>query len=112
METGIGRRAPQLSAGLIDDLRRMNPWWEGQQFPALPITRRHLVQQIHLRLKRRLAPAVVVRGPRQIGKTTAQMHVLQDLLESGVPPRNIFRIQADESRELAAFATEPILRLV
>ncbi len=112
METVIGRRAPPLSAGLIDDLRRMNPWWEGRALPALPATRRHLVRQIHLRLKRRLAPAVVVRGPRQIGKTTAQMHVLQDLLESGVPPRNIFRIQADESPELAAFATEPILRLV
>ena len=112
METVIERRSPRLSAGLIDDLSRMNPWWEGRELSPLPATRRHLVHQIHLRLRRRLAPAVVVRGPRQIGKTTAQMQVLQDLLESGVPPRNIFRIQADESPELAAFSTpEPILRL-
>ena len=99
--------------GLVNDLRRMNPWWENNPLPLLPETRRHLVQQIHRRLKLRLAPAVVVRGPRQIGKTTAQLQVLQDLLDSGVPPRNIFRIQADELPELTAFSeSEPILRLI
>jgi len=101
----------QLSEALINDLWRMNPWWGDNPLPALPATRRHLVQQIHLRLKRRLAPAVVVRGPRQIGKTTAQLQVLEDLLAAGVPPRNIFRVQADELPELAGFS-EPILRLV
>src|SRR5947209_16170726 len=101
----------RLPEELVESLWRMNPWWAGNPLPALPVTRRHLVQQIHLRLKRRLAPAVVVRGPRQIGKTTAQLHVLQDLLDSGVPPRNIFRVQADELTEIEAFS-EPILRLV
>jgi predicted AAA+ superfamily ATPase len=106
-------RPPQvkLSEELVQGLWRMNPWWGDNPLPALPVTRRHLVQQIHLRLKHRLAPAVVVRGPRQIGKTTAQLHVLQDLLDSGVPPRNIFRVQADELTEIEAFS-EPILRLV
>jgi hypothetical protein len=37
-----------------------------------------------------------VRGPRQIGKTTAQLQVLGDLLESGVPGHAILRLQADE----------------
>lgn len=100
-----------LPEELVKSLWRMNPWWGGDPLPALPVTRRHLVRQIHLRLERRLAPAVVVRGPRQIGKTTAQLQVLQDLLDSGVPPRNIFRVQADELTEIEAFS-EPILRLV
>jgi predicted AAA+ superfamily ATPase len=109
-------RPPQqedtLTDALVRDLRRMNPWWEGQPLPVLPTTRRHLVAQIHRRLELRLAPAVVVRGPRQIGKTTAQLQILSDLLDRGVPPKNIFRLQADELPDLGHHFTEPILRLV
>src|SRR5213593_4862963 len=101
----------RLPEELVESLWRMNPWWAGNPLPALPVTRRHLVQQIHLRLELRLAPAVVVRGPRQIGKTTAQLQVLQDLLDRGVPPQNIFRVQADDLAALADL-TEPVLRLV
>jgi len=101
----------RLSQGMVQDLRRMNPWWEGKPLPVLPSTRRHLVESIHRRLSMRLAPIVVVRGPRQIGKTTAQLHVLQDLLDRGVPPGNIFRVQCDELPEIAVLS-EPLLRLV
>src|SRR3989304_175683 len=101
----------QLSHELVQDLRRMNPWWEGNPMPVLPHTKRHLVGMIHQRLQLRLAPIVVVRGPRQIGKTTAQLHVLEDLLERGVLPQNIFRVQCDELPEITAHS-EPLLRLV
>jgi len=99
-----------LPVGLIQDIRRMNPWWEGDALPPLPKTRRHLVSAMQRRLDQRLAPIVVVRGPRQIGKTTAQMQLLSDLLEQGVPPRNILRVQCDELPELMKLS-EPILRL-
>src|ERR1700676_2655171 len=98
--------------GLVDARpRRMNPWWEGKPLPVLPPTRRHLVGQMQRRLELRLAPALVVRGPRQIGKTTAQLQLLQDLLDNGVPPRQIFRVQADELPSLKELG-EPLLRLV
>lgn len=100
-----------LSVELIQDLRRMNPWWEGEPMPPLPTTRRHLVQSMRRRLDLRLAPIVVVRGPRQIGKTTAHLQLLSDLLATGVSPRHIFRVQCDELRELMKLS-EPILRLV
>jgi hypothetical protein len=101
----------KLSDGLVRDLRRMNPWWEGKPLPVLPQTRRHLVGHIHRRLQLRLAPIVVVRGPRQIGKTTAQLQVLNDLLERGVRPSHLLRIQCDELPEISALS-EPVLRLV
>jgi len=101
----------QLPEPMVRDLRRMNPWWEDGQAPPLPATRRHLVQQMHRRLEMRLAPAVVVRGPRQIGKTTAQLQVIADLLEQGVPPLHIFRVQADQLSAVEE-VVEPILRLV
>lgn len=100
-----------LSGALVRDLQRMNPWWEGKPQQVLPATRRHLVKQLHSRLELRLAPIVVVRGPRQIGKTTAQLQVLQDLLDRGVPAKNIFRVQCDDLPELSKLS-EPILRLV
>lgn len=104
---------PELRLGdaLVRDLRRSNPWWEGLPTKPLPATRRHLVRQIQSRLERKLAPIVVVRGPRQIGKSTAQMHVLEDLLSAHVPPRCLLRVQADELPSLADLA-EPILRIV
>lgn len=80
-----------LSSELVEDLRRQNPWWEGRAMPVLPPYRRHLVRQIHCRLEWKLAPVVVVRGPRQIGKTTAQGHVIQDLIHAGVEGWRILR---------------------
>lgn len=100
-----------LADGLVRDLRRLNPWWEALPLPQLPSTRRHLVGQIRRRMDARIAPIVVVRGPRQIGKTTAQLQVLQDLLNEKIPARHIFRVQCDELPELVEHE-EPLLRLV
>jgi predicted AAA+ superfamily ATPase len=102
-----------LSGALVQNLRRMNPWWEGRPLPPLPSTRRHLVGAIHRRLDANLAPIVVLRGPRQIGKSTAQEHVIEDLLtRENIPPSCLMRVQFDELKELAGLGTEPILRLV
>jgi predicted AAA+ superfamily ATPase len=101
----------RLRQELVQDLRRMNPWWEGKPMPVLPPTKRHLVEMIHKRLQFRLAPIIVVRGPRQIGKTTAQLQVLQNLLEQGVSPQHLFRVQFDELPEITTHS-EPLLRLV
>jgi predicted AAA+ superfamily ATPase len=100
-----------LSTALVNDLRRLNPWWESKAMPPLPRTRRYLVSQIRSRLDRRLAPMVVVRGPRQIGKTTAQLQVLSDLLGEGVAANQILRLQTDEIPALADLQ-EPLLRVV
>jgi predicted AAA+ superfamily ATPase len=97
---------------VISDLRRMNPWWEANPAQALPPTRRHLVGSIHRRLERKLAPIVVVRGPRQIGKSTAQNQVIEDLLNQGTAPAHLFRVQWDDLAALSRIGREPILRAV
>jgi predicted AAA+ superfamily ATPase len=101
----------RLSSALVADIVRLNPWWEGKPLPVLPVTRRHLVETMDLRLQRNLAPIVVVRGPRQIGKTTAQLQLIQMLLDRGVAPSRIFRLQCDELPEITRLS-EPILRVV
>lgn len=97
---------PQLTA----ELRSLNPWWEGSPVPVQPKTRRQLVEQIRRRLEAEIAPIVVVRGPRQVGKTTAQYQFIEDLLKEGVPARSILRVQFDELASLKKMS-DPILAI-
>lgn len=99
-----------LPIEVVEALRGMNPWWQGDPLPVLPATRRHLVAGMRRRLTLSLAPIVVLRGPRQIGKTTAQFHLISDLLGEGVDPRRILRVQFDEMRSLGRLES-PILRI-
>ena len=78
--------------------------------PLQPTTRRHLVAQMRRRLDANIAPIVVVRRPRQIGKTTAQFQIIQDSLNEGVDPRRILRVQFDDLQTLGKLS-EPILRI-
>lgn len=93
------------------DLHRLNPWWSGGSMRLLPDTRRHLVEQIKRRFTYKLAPIVVVRGSRQIGKTTAYEQIIEDFLQEGMDPRRIFRVQFDDIKTIREY-DEPILRLV
>ena len=95
----------------ISALHQMNPWWKGNAMEQLPLTRRHLVGQIEKRFEYQLAPITVVRGSRQIGKTTACLHVISDLLEKGVHAKRILRIQFDDI-ESFRIGKDPVLTLV
>ena len=101
---------PELPPALVADLRRQNPWWSGDPAPVQPGPRRHLVGQIRRRMSLQLAPIVAVRGPRQVGKTTAQLQVIEDLLAEGVRPNTILRVQFDDLGSLHDLV-DPILRI-
>jgi len=99
-----------LPPALAADLRRLNPWWENAPMLPQPPMRRHLVTQVRRRLDMEIAPIIVVRGPRQVGKTTAQFQIIADLLDEGVPPTSILRVQFDELESLRGVA-EPIVSI-
>jgi predicted AAA+ superfamily ATPase len=99
-----------LPPQLIADLRRLNPWWEGDPMPVQPEMRRHLAGQVRRSVDAGIAPFVVVRGPRQIGKTTAQFQMIQDLLDGSVDPKSILRVQFDDIDSLK-LVKEPILQI-
>lgn len=99
---------PELDAFLRDT----NPWWQGKPAKILPTYRRWAFHSLLRKLETRLAPAVVLRGVRQVGKTTVQEQVIQHLLrEEGVNAKRILRVQFDELPSLAG-STEPILAIV
>lgn len=106
---------PQPSLGLAPELEAFlqdtNPWWAGRPMRPLPPFRRWPFEHTLQRLKSGLAPVTVLRGPRQIGKTTLQEQLIEHLLRhEGVDPRRILRAQFDEIPSLKGLK-DPILSL-
>lgn len=77
-------------------LREQNPWWAGLPAPQAVPYRRWAFDPILRAMRSNLAPAVVVRGPRQVGKSTLQSQVITQLLADGVSPERILHIQFDD----------------
>ena len=112
MTTGnTGYVPPTLPQTLVNNLNINNPWWNDREFPRTPPTRRNLVQRIRRRIDADIAPIVAIRGPRQVGKSTMQLQIISDLLQEGVPPRHIMRVQFDELA-YAHPVEQPILQIV
>ncbi|MGB3061836.1 MAG: AAA family ATPase [Anaerolineae bacterium] len=99
-----------LSAGLEANLRRLNPWWRGLPQAPLPPVKRWAFPIALGRLKHGPTKVTVVSGPRQVGKSTLVLQLIQALLAEGVSPDHIFYIQFDDLPELRRIQ-EPILRL-
>ncbi len=106
-----GSPTTELEPELQRKLHADNPWWRDEPGPLLPGFQRDLVGVIRRRLEQRIAPVIVVRGPRQVGKTTAQQQLIERLLADGLPARNILRVQFDDLPSLRGWQ-EPILRIV
>lgn len=101
----------RLPPELDSRLRSMNPWWEGKPGRVLPAFRRWAFPTLLRKLDMRLAPAVLLRGARQVGKTTLQEQLIQFLLrERHVDARRILRVQFDDIPSLAGLR-EPLLNI-
>jgi predicted AAA+ superfamily ATPase len=101
----------RLTGELEEFLRNTNPWWIGKLMRPLPPVRRWLFETALQRLKAGLAPVTVLRGPRQVGKTTLQEHIIDYLLYTeSINPIRIFRVQFDEIPSLKGLK-DPILSL-
>ncbi len=100
-----------LSRELVDFLYDTNPWWRGKPMRPLPAFRRWLFEPVFQHLKNGLAPVTVLRGPRQVGKTTLQEQMIEHLLEEEqISPKRVFRVQFDEIPSLRGLR-DPILSL-
>jgi len=99
-----------LSQGLEATLRDNNPWWRSENLAGLPPLRRWAFAPVLDSLQKGLAPVTVLRGPRQVGKTTVLNQTIQELLDHGVKAERIFRVQFDELPRLKELK-EPILEL-
>ncbi|MCX7673877.1 MAG: AAA family ATPase [Thiobacillaceae bacterium] len=98
------------SPDLEELLRRGNPWWQGERLYGLPALRRWAFAAVMRGLTDGMAPITVLRGPRQIGKTTLLNQAIDALLAQGVDARRILRVQFDDLPVLRRLK-QPVLDL-
>lgn len=106
---------PDLFTGAIppaaaDNVRQMNPHWRGEPGPSTPKFHRTLFDKLLRQLSTGLAPGVVLRGPRRVGKTVLVRQVIAHLLGTGVAPQRVLYVAFDELPTLSNLQ-EPVLRI-
>jgi predicted AAA+ superfamily ATPase len=87
-----------LSDEVVGVLRDLNPWWAEPAVvrPAPPPYRRPLVAEMAARLLREPKGLIeVVRGPRQVGKTTGIYQIVQELLSRNVRGTDLLLVRFD-----------------
>lgn len=86
-----------LSAEVVAVLRDLNPWWKSHKTvrPIPPVYRRPLIREMAHRLRPAKGLIEVVRGPRQVGKTTGIYQIIEDFLRAGVVATDIIFVRFD-----------------
>jgi predicted AAA+ superfamily ATPase len=81
---------------LIPVLSQFNPWWRKEAIPDLPSWKRSPFYEL---LEWVVNPpthrAVMLSGPRQVGKTTLVLQTIDQLIKDGVPATNILYVTFD-----------------
>lgn len=87
-----------LEQQIIGRLRVDNPWWvEG----AIPHYFAQMTPRLYLNIFMSLVQAtdlhraLILMGPRRVGKTVMIFHTIQELIESGIPAQNIIYISVE-----------------
>lgn len=99
-----------LPPNASDDVRRMNPHWTGDVGKKPPPFRRSIFTKLLRQLRTGLAPGVVLRGPRRVGKTVLLQQIIGQLLADGVSPQRILYVAFDELPSLVRLL-EPVLQV-
>ena len=105
--TGLAQAMPTVESLLRAD----NLWWRGERRYGIPPIRRWAFEPVRRGLLKGLTPAVALRGPRQVGKTTLLNQIIDGFQAEGMDPQRILRIQFDDLPALMAMEN-PILTLV
>ena len=83
---------------VVDHLKRLNPWWMGNgadEDTARLKPRAYLEPVRQLLTEPDLRRAVVLLGPRRVGKTILIRHIIKNLLREGVAAQRIAYVEMD-----------------
>lgn len=99
---------------VLERLRFDNPWWEDGEnseppFAAMP-RRKYFAPFLASVEDRTISRAVVLMGPRRVGKTVMVHHAIQALLEKGVAAKSILYLSL-ETPLYTGLRLEKILRM-
>ncbi len=83
---------------IIERLRYENPWWVTQAIPELYSS---MSKRLYFKLfypfvvEKEIKRAVVLMGPRRVGKTVMMFHTIDQLIQEEVNPQKLFFIGID-----------------
>lgn len=83
---------------IIERLRFENPWWVSKEIPNLYSSMpRRLYFDLFFPfvLERNIKRALVLMGPRRVGKTVMLFHCIHQLIRGGINPQKLFFIGID-----------------
>ena len=98
---------------IVERLRYENPWWVNKQIPEVYST---MAKRLYFSLfypfviEKEVRRALVLMGPRRVGKTVMLFHSIQQLLIENINPQKIFFIGIDNPIYVH-LSLEDILRL-
>lgn len=84
---------------ILERIATENPWWKGER--TIGLAHREMKPRAYLDLfyplvrSRAVRRAVVLMGPRRVGKTVMIHHTVQSLIDSGIPPETICYLSVD-----------------
>jgi uncharacterized protein len=86
-----------LAEEIVQVLADLNPWWQSGKLrrPPPPYLRRG-VRELLQRMQRSKGLIEIIRGPRQVGKTTAIEQIIHQLLLDGTKPTDILFVRFDQ----------------
>lgn len=76
-------------------IRDINPWWGRTEASPPPPFRRPFVREVAERVLGEGNIIEVLRGPRQVGKSTAMAQIVEDALRAGVAPERVCYLRFD-----------------
>lgn len=83
---------------ISERLRYENPWWENKRIPEIYSS---MAKRLYFKLfypfvkDKKVKRALVLMGPRRVGKTVMLYHSIQELIEEKISPQKIFFIGID-----------------
>ena len=83
---------------IIERLRYENPWWITQEIPSLY---KEMSKRLYFELfypfvtETKIRRAVVLMGPRRVGKTVMMFHTIDQLIQEKINPQRIFFVGID-----------------
>ena len=99
-----------LPLELSENIRSFNPWWSGEEMLRPPAFRRWPFARLYRLIEKGMTPAVVLRGPRRVGKTVLLRQTIQTLLGEGMSGKRILYVPFDELPTLRGLQ-EPVLAI-
>ena len=76
-----------ISNNLSFEMQRLELHWLGKPGPSIPPFRRWIFQRLQCLLCSGLTPAIILCGPRRVGKTVLMRQLMVNLITEGIPPR-------------------------